>query len=84
MNNRAIRIDVNTGLLDMTREPTPEQYRVLSNFARISGGDIDIDFTNETGNTICSASYENAKPQRIVFDIKNFYENNINPIGNIK
>ena len=84
MNRGAIRIDVNTGLLDMTNEPTKEQYRVLSNFVRISGGDIDIDFTNHTGNNICSASYESAKPQRIINDIFQFYNNNIQPTGNIQ
>ena len=31
MNHGAIRCDVNSGILDMTKEPTKEQYYVLKN-----------------------------------------------------
>ena len=76
MNRGAIRCDVNNGLLDMTREPTQEQYNALKMFARYSS-DIYLDFTDNNGNNIHSIEYDNPKPQKLVMDIYNFYHEGI-------
>lgn len=83
MNHGAIRCDVNEGLLDMTMEPTSKQCQILKQFVRIAG-DVDIDFTDEKGDTIHSVSYEDAQPGRVVADILRFYEEGIRPEGNIR
>ena len=44
MNHGAIRCCVNGGILDMTSEPTDEQYSVIKMFVR-NAVDVDIDFT---------------------------------------
>lgn len=83
MNHGAIRCDVNVGLLDMTMEPTPKQCQILKQFVRIAG-EVDIDFTDEKGDTIHSVSYEDALPGKVVADIIRFYEEGIRPEGNIR
>ena len=83
MNHGAIRCDVNSGILDMTKEPTKEQYYVLKNFVRIAA-DVDIDFTDDKGNTLHSVSYSDAKPQAVVADIMRYYEEGIKPMGNVQ
>lgn len=83
MNHGAIRCDVNSGILDMTKEPTKEQYYVLKNFVRIAA-DVDIDFTDDKGNTLHSVSYSDAKPQAVVADIMRYYEDGIKPMGNVQ
>lgn len=83
MNRGAIRCDVNVGLLDMTREPSNEQYNVLKRFVR-SAGDVDIDFTNDVGDTEHSVSYSNVSPQRVVADIQRYYREGIKPQGNVQ
>lgn len=83
MNHGAIRCDVNSGILDMTKEPTKEQYYVLKNFVR-NAVDVDIDFTDDKGNTLHSVSYSDAKPQAVVADIRRYYEDGIKPMGNVQ
>ena len=83
MNHGAIRCDVNSGILDMTKEPTKEQYYVLKNFVR-NAVDVDIDFTDDKGNTLHSVSYSDAKPQAVVADIMRYYEDGIKPMGNVQ
>ena len=83
MNHGAIRCDVNSGILDMTKEPTKEQYYVLKNFVR-NAVDVDIDFTDDKGNTLHSVSYSDAKPQAVVADIMRYYEEGIKPMGNVQ
>ena len=82
MNHGAIRCDVNTGLLDMTQQPTQQQYKTLKMFARYTD-EIYLDFTDKQGNNIHSVEYDNPKPQQLVTDIYNFYNNNIKPSNNI-
>ena len=83
MNRGAIRCDVNSGLLDMTKEPTNEQYYVINSFVR-QAGDVDIDFTDNKGDIIHSVSYSNANPQAVVADIQRFYNEGIMPQGNVR
>ena len=83
MNHGAIRCDLHSGILDMTQEPTNEQYRVLSDFIR-RAVDVDIDFTDNKGNTLHSVSYSNKRPQAVIADIRRYYEDGIKPIGNVQ
>ena len=83
MNHGAIRCDVNTGILDMTQEPTREQYFVIRTFVR-KAVDVDIDFTDNKGNTLHSVSYSDAKPQQVVGDIYRYYNEGIKPQGNVQ
>lgn len=83
MNHGAIRCDVNSGILDMTKEPTKKQYYTLKNFVR-NAVDVDIDFTDNKGNTLHSVSYSDAKPQAVVADIRRYYEDGIKPMGNVQ
>ena len=83
MNHGAIRCDVNSGILDMTQEPTNEQYFVIRTFVR-KAVDVDIDFTDNKGNTLHSVSYSDAKPQAVVADIMRYYEDGIKPMGNVQ
>lgn len=80
MNHGAIRCDVNMGLLDMTNEPTKEQYAVLLRFVKMAG-DVDIDFTDNRGNVEHSVSYSDANPRRVVADISRYYNEGIKPVG---
>ena len=81
MNHGAIRCDVNTGLIDLTQEPTKEQYFVLRQFMRMSGGEAYVDITDEVGNTIHSFYYEKAVPSRLVNDLNQYFTEGIKPLG---
>lgn len=83
MNHGAIRCDIITGILDMTQEPTSEQYSVIKSFVR-KAEDVDIDFTDDKGNTLHSVSYSDARPQQVVADIYKYYNEGIKPQGNIQ
>lgn len=83
MNHGAIRCDVGTGILDMTQEPTSEQYNTIKSFVR-KAVDIDIDFTDDKGNTLHSVSYSDARPQQVAADIRRYYEDGIKPMGNVQ
>ena len=81
MNHGAIRCDVNACLIDLTQEPTKEQYFVLRQFMRMSGGEAYVDITDEVGNTIHSFYYEKAVPSRLVNDLNQYFTEGIKPLG---
>lgn len=81
MNHGAIRCDVNTGLINLTQEPTNEQYYVLRQFMRMSGGEAYVDITDEVGNTIHSFYYDEAVPSRLVNDLRQYFTKGIKPLG---
>ena len=83
MNHGAIRCCVNGGILDMTKEPTKEQYYTIKMFVR-KAVDVDIDFTDNNGNTLHSVSYSDAKPQQVTADIYRYYNEGIKPLGNVQ
>ncbi|MBO6254170.1 MAG: hypothetical protein J6O49_11035 [Bacteroidaceae bacterium] len=83
MNHGAIRCCVNGGILDMTKEPTKEQYFTIKAFVR-RACDVDIDFTSDKGDTQYSVSYSDAKPQQVVADIYKYYNEGIKPQGNVQ
>ena len=84
MNHGAIRCDVNTGLIDLTQEPTKEQYFVLRQFMRINDGEAYVDISDEVGNTIHSFYYNNALPSRLVNDLRQYFEEGVKPLGDGK
>ena len=81
MNHGAIRCDVNTGLIDLIKEPTKEQYFVLRQFMRMSGGEAYVDITDEVGNVIHSFYYDKAAPSRLVNDLHQYFTEGIKPLG---
>lgn len=83
LNHGAIRIDVHSGLIDMTTEPTDAEYAVLKMFARKNRNAIYMDFTDKRGNVIHSVDYYNVNPQRLVSDIMKFYREGLKPLGDI-
>lgn len=83
MNHGAIRCCVNGGILDMTKEPTKEQYYTIKMFVR-KAVDVDIDFTDNKGNTLHSVSYSDAKPQQVTADIYRYYNEGIKPLGDVQ
>ena len=83
MNHGAIRCCLNGGILDMTQEPTKEQYYVIRVFVR-RAVDVDIDFTDNRGNTLHSVSYSDASPQQVVADIYRYFNEGIKPQGNVQ
>ena len=84
MNHGAIRCDVNTGLIDITKEPTDEQYFVLRQFMKMSDGEAYVDISDEVGNTIHSFYYNNAVPSRLVNDLRQYFEEGVKPLGDGK
>ena len=84
MNHGAIRCDVNTGLIDITKEPTDEQYFVLRQFMRMNDGEAYVDISDEVGNTIHSFYYNNALPSRLVNDLRQYFEEGVKPLGDGK
>ena len=81
MNHGAIRCDVNTGLINLTQEPTDEQYYVLRKFMRMSDGEAYVDITDEVGNTIHSFYYVEAVPSRLVNDLHQYFTKGVKPLG---
>lgn len=80
MNNGAIRCDANIGSLDMTKEPTRQQYAVIKQIVKMNDGYVDIDFTNgKNGDTEHCINYDAAKPSRVVNDIHMYYAEGVKP-----
>jgi hypothetical protein len=81
-----IRMDANSGAIDIAKEPTPQQYDKLYGFFEKDKGEIALDledglgeYSKERGNYNTperhfSKYYEaGTKPQRIINDIKTFF-----------
>ncbi len=80
MSDGNIRVMAETPGIDIitTTEPTSKQYSVIKDFVREykSEGFFCVDFTDENGRTVGNYSYEGSpNPDRVVNDIKYFYEN---------
>lgn len=81
-----IRIDYNSGSLDIVKEPTPEQYKVIKRFADDNKGYVVLDLWDGLGNKSDNYEYysepnrtfnheysEDTRGERIVNDIKKFF-----------
>ena len=69
--------------LDITKEPTKEQYATIKRFAIHFGGDLMIDFYNpKDPYTKTGIDYKKGtNPDRIVNDIKRYYREGISPVA---
>lgn len=79
MGHGNIRIMAETPGIDISKdvEPTKEQYAQIRKFAAAYAKEefFGVDFTDERGNTIGSLEYDGrVRPDRVINDIKHFYE----------
>ena len=79
MEQGNIRIMAETPGIDINSkaEPTKEQYAQIRKFAAAYAKEefFGVDFTDERGNTIGSLEYDGrVRPDRVINDIKHFYE----------
>ena len=70
------------GTIGMAIKPTAEQKKKLRSFINAVGGNVDIDFMDESYNTTHSVSYEGVSPARALSGITTFYDKGIKPKGN--
>lgn len=82
-NAGAVRIVPESNGLDMNGMPSKEQMKTIKDFARHTGGEMTIDFTDADGNVTHSVSYGEATPQRIEADIKRYYDEGMRPLGDM-
>ena len=84
LNCGAIRCCCMTGLLNMQREPTSEQYSSIENFVRFvpSSTYINVGFDNSQGDEEHYACYLNPNPKMVISDIYKYYNEGIKPQGN--
>ncbi|MDZ4253584.1 MAG: hypothetical protein U1A72_13535 [Sulfuritalea sp.] len=79
-----IRMDHNAGTMDLAKEPTPEQYRKIAQFAQAKNGEVVIDLERGLGEYrdgyygksegAFSREYPaGTKPARIMADIQRYY-----------
>lgn len=73
------------GSIEVAKMPTREQFRELKLFVRNNDGNVYLDISEDTGqfysHVICSATYKNAKPDRVVNDIYYYFEEGVKPQG---
>lgn len=81
LNDGNIRIMAESPGVDISanREPTAEQYAAIRKFVMSHGtdkGKFFVDFSNSDGRNVGNYSYNgNVSPERVLNDIKYFYEN---------
>lgn len=79
-----IRMDFNAGTLDLLKEPTEQQYRMIVQFANAKDGELVLDFNDGLGEFrydvyLASDRYfsreypKGTKPARIIADIQRYY-----------
>lgn len=79
-----IRMDHNAGTMNLAKEPTPEQYRKIAQFAQAKNGEVVIDLERGLGeyrdgyygrsDGAFSREYpKGTKPTRILADIQRYY-----------
>ncbi len=79
-----IRMDMNSGSMDIAREPTPEQYRKISEFVNAKYGEVTIDLEQglgeerdsyylKAGRAFSRDYAKGVKGQRVVADIQRFF-----------
>lgn len=75
INSGAIRIDAKCGLINLNTKPTDEQEEKLIRVIRMNGGDIMLEF----GDGIDYVEYDGASCQKILSDIRRFFDEGIKP-----
>lgn len=80
MDMGAIRLMPETGGVDLRTRPTSAQIQQIKRLARIKDGYVILDMENEAGQT-ASAEYPRfTSPERIITDIRNFFNDGILPV----
>lgn len=80
LNRGAIRIDGDSGAINLTMKPTPKQKDILRRLVQRMDGDVWIDFGNGW-DTEHYAEYTGVKPARVLSDIDKYYDEGIKPEG---
>ena len=79
----AIRIDANSGVINMSVKPTREQRLMLQRLIQRNDGDVSVDFGNGD-NSDHYVEYEGARPARVFSDIDKYFDEGLKPEGNIR
>ena len=82
LDRGAIRIDYNTGAINLNAAPTKEQKDRLRRLIEHNGGDVYIDF-GKGWDTEHYAEYEGARAARVLADIDRYYSEGIKPEGTV-
>jgi len=69
-----IRLKPEMGGIELTKSPNNEQAGALRNYIRHNKGDVIIDFSKENLDVENSIEYSGANADRVLNDIKNYYE----------
>jgi len=69
-----IRLKPEMGGLELTKSPSNEQTGTLRKYIRFNKGDVIIDFSKENLDVENSIEYSGANADRVINDIKNYYE----------
>ena len=78
----AIRIDANSGLINLFSKPTMQQKKVLRLLVTKNRGDVWVDF-GDGWNSESYAEYEGVNPSRVLADIDRYFDEGIKPTGNV-
>lgn len=82
LDKGAIRIDYNTGAINLNVSPTNAQKEKLRRLIEHNGGDVSVDF-GKGFNTEHYVNYESAKSSRVLGDIDRYFSEGIKPISDI-
>jgi len=78
-----IRLKPETDGFEITQKPTPEQFTMLKKYIRSMKQGALVDVSNPNGKEEFSFEYpKNTNPERIINDIKRYFDDGIKPIDN--
>jgi hypothetical protein len=83
LDRGAIRIDYNTGAINLNVAPTKAQKDRLKRLIERNDGDVYIDF-GKGWDTEHYVEYESARASRVLADIDRYFNESIKPSGNIR
>lgn len=75
-------IRLNSGVINLATKPTSGQENVLWTLIQRANGDVDVDF-GDGYDSDHYASYNHARPERILNDIRRYFDEGIEPEGNV-
>ena len=79
----AVRIDNNAGSINLAVKPTADQQYLIRRIVENKNGNVWVDF-GDGWDTEASATYEGAKPARVINDIKRYFDEGIEPADSIR
>lgn len=75
-----IRISPESGGINLSVEPTPEQRSKLQSYIRTNHGEVTVDFDDANGDTVHSIEYPSGTdPVRVLNDIKRYFTEGVKP-----